>query len=211
MLKSIISQEKAVRIKPVPTAFLAVLFLLLFLTPRSVKADSLTWSWSISGSDGLTGSGTLTTSLLTPLYAPPILSAYYVTEMSGQFGGFSVALSTAYNSTYSNFFSGRVLETPSNKSLWFYPWSGLYFTTSNGQIWRLYGTDLPHPGTGISLYSYSEDVQRGADVGLVQTPEPSALALLSVGLISFLGLAAVKKYLRDRLSPVRPQRFQFQS
>ncbi len=194
------------------SVFLVVLFTLLFLALPPAKADSFSWSWSLSG-NGFNGSGTLTSDSTATYY----IFGYglLVNSMDGQLNGSSLTLNTTYetksllfpggpNATYCGTVSCMSLTevTPDYHT-------GLEFITSDGAAWSVIlnqwgSTPLPFI---LSNNSAAADV----NVAIVPTPEPSALALFGLGLISFLGLAAVKKYLRHRLKPVRRKQFQFQS
>ena len=169
----------------------ALLLTLLFWLPPAVKADSvdsLSWSWTVSGS-GFDGSGTLVTG---PLRADPSLAYAYNTDylalnMTGQLNGQNVSLNGGY------ILGGG--DTSALTTFYFDPWKGLNFQTSNAQLWRLVHPDLPVPsGYEILLYSYSSDLWSPVDVTITPLPEPSVWMLTCVGLVGMLLIAVMKRH-----------------
>jgi len=168
----------------------ALLLTLSFSLPLAVKADSvnsLTWSWSVSGS-GYSGNGVLITG---PLRTDPSLAYAYDTDylaldMTGQLNGQNVSLGGGY------ILGGG--DTSALTKFYFDPWKGLSFT-SNNQSWRLVHPDLPVPlGYEILLYSYSSNLWSPVDVTITAVSEPSVWMLTCVGLVGMLLIAVMKKH-----------------
>jgi hypothetical protein len=174
--------------------FSVVLFTLLFLALPSAKADSFSWSWSLSA-NGFSGSGMLTSDVAPKYYI--FGYGYLVNSMSGQMNGVGLSLNTTTNSLLP-------IITGDTRA-------GLRFITSDGVAWTLLFNEWRSNPLPFNVFTDQPGRGTAVDLNVVATPEPSALALFGLGLISLLGLAAVKKYLPHRVRPVRRKQFQFQS
>jgi hypothetical protein len=195
--------------------FSVVLFTLLFLALPPAKADSFSWSWALSG-NGFNGSGTLTSDTVEKYYI--FGRGYLVGSMDGQLNGVSLTLNgnsllTPYNggpTGYCTSVTGKCVPMttfePDDRA-------GLNFMTTDGIKWCLLFNQWRSTPLPFTVFQSGGPGGEAANVNveIVPAPEPSALALFGLGLISLLGLAAVKKYLRHHLRPVRRKQFQFQS
>jgi hypothetical protein len=185
MLEQRASQEQLLGIKPCITAFLVVFFPLLFLTAPTAKADSLTWNWTVS-TNGLSGSGTLVTGTATnpPMGIPCCGPAYFVSSMSGQFGGLAVMLQPPVFRADGSLASGSLIRGGTDTRFSpFDPTYGLNFETSDGHLWRLIHPDIGPSGIANLLFSYSDNQWNQAQVTMLQqVPEPSTVVLLILGI-----------------------------
>jgi hypothetical protein len=196
------------------SVFLAVLFTLLFLALPPAKADSFSWSWSLSG-NGFNGSGTLTSDTTQNHYI--FGYGYLVSSMDGQLNGTSLILNRNDSLIFSlgvprNQYCGPVTACVPESDV-IPSWSsGLGFSTSDGTSWILLQNEWNNTPLPFNLIEGRGESGGGnVNISIVPTPEPSALALFGLGLISLLGLAAVKRYVPHRVRPVRRKQFQFQS
>jgi PEP-CTERM motif len=164
---------------------IAISVLLALIVVRPANADSFTFSftgnqsWCASYVSACTdsGSGTFTTDPLTfsPIYNP---SAYPVTSIDGTVDGFSMSILINYN-------PGAI---PGPGTMISYNPGPIKFT-SDGQEWGLVRFDVGPWNDFLANYSTG----KLEPINLtIQAPEPSALLLMGVGLISLLGLTLLK-------------------
>jgi hypothetical protein len=201
-------------VKRCTSVFSVVLFTLLFLALLPAKADSFSWSWSLSG-NGFNGSGTLTSDSAAQCHI--FGCGYSVSAMDGQLNGVGLTLKTSDNllepAQAGRLYCTSVAPNCIPISGVIPDWrAGLNFTTTDGIVWGLLLNQWASTPLPFTVYDW-QGTGKGANVNvsILPAPEPSALALFGLGLISLLGLAAVKRYLPHRLRPVRRKQFQFQS
>jgi hypothetical protein len=194
--------------------FSVVLFTLLFLALPPAKADSFSWSWALSG-NGFNGSGTLTSDTVEKGYV--FGRGYLVSSMDGQLNGVGLTLKGSDNllepAVAGRLYCTSVAPNCIPISGVIPDWrAGLNFTTTDGIVWGLILNQWASTPLPFMVYDW-QGTGKGANVNvsIVPAPEPSALALFGLGLISLLGLAAIKRYVPHHLRPVRRKQFQFQS
>jgi hypothetical protein len=185
------------RIRFSTAGFVIGVLLALLLFQSSAKADSLSWSWALSG-NGFNGSGTLTSDS-TPTY---YIFGYglLVNSMDGQLNGSSLTLNTTYssllfpggpNAAYCG--TGGCMSLSEVAPAYN---AGLHFSTNDGVTWNVFLNEWGSTPLPFILVNYSNSAGANVNVTMVPTPEPSTLLLISVGLIGLVGLTL----LNNRLS-----------
>jgi PEP-CTERM motif-containing protein len=173
---------------------IAIGALLALIVVRPAKADSFNFSFTPNqtmcsqyinaGSCDHFGSGTFTTDPLTYNFIYNTPAAYPVNSIDGALDGFTMSI-LFLSGVYPGSIPGpgtRVSFSP-----------GPIFFIANGQQWGFARADLPTPWQDF-LVNYTANTMEPINL-TIQTPEPSTLLLMSVGLIGLMGLTLLKNRL----------------